>query len=199
LISIGLDWTLHEGTPYTVGTLAAACIAVSCALWLTRRRLKTATVQATKRQEELAGLSERLNTRQADSALFDELLADLPLFNVSFMKDFDFANSLNWELVEPIELFYHNWQDARHEFLDQEIEDKKRMLLKRAGEAVHSLAMNTSPQWHGRNAVASAAKLDMPGGYEQHEHEIDEMNNKADAFSRVHEDFIRTARRRLAK
>jgi hypothetical protein len=161
---------------------------------LERLRLELRDRQATVLVQQRA----RQETGKTDNALLAELMADLPTESIRFMKNFDFANSFSWEEVEPFSSFRHRWKDARHEFLDEVIEGKKHSLVERTSELVDAIALNTGIQWHGRHAVAEASKLDTPHGYREHAKEIKELNDRADAFVEAHEDFIRTARRRLA-
>jgi hypothetical protein len=174
------------------------CLGLLLLLWLSNQKLRMAADENQQQQALLEELREQQATKETDTALLKELMADLPAETIKFMRDFDFANSFEWSSVAPVSNFELTWRDARHEFLDREIEAKKRILVERGDAVVAALGHNTSVQWHGRSAVAEASKLDTPHGYREHVEEIKELNDKADAFVEAHEDFIRTARKRLA-
>jgi hypothetical protein len=197
-LSAGLEWMVGPGIAFSLGTLSLMCLALALLLSSSNQRLRMAAGENQQQQAMLEKLREQQATKETDRALLKELVTDLSAESIKFMKDFDFANSFEWSSVAPVSNFALMWKDARHEFLDEEIEAMKRVLVERAGAVADAIALNTSVQWHGRSAVAEASKLDTPHGYREHAEEIRELNERADAFIQAHEDFIRTARKRLA-
>lgn len=133
-----------------------------------------------------------------DINLFKELQKILPSDGpILFIREHDFGGSFDLEHVMPFKKFNYFWTTAEYEFIDQELEELKKNLLKASNAFSQSIAINTSPNKHGFQSV-------IPTGYDYSEEsekrirgEIDEMNQAADELFKAHQEIIRAGRKKL--
>jgi hypothetical protein len=137
--------------------------------------------------------------RTMDIRLFESLTELLPSNGpaLTLAKEHDFANSFRIASMEPITEFVHTWDNAEHEFLDAEIEIKKKALLGLASDFTLKVAEYTAP---GRNGMQTAipSDINVDFGFPEHvQKEIRHLNQAASGFHAAHQSFIRFARERL--
>jgi hypothetical protein len=144
-------------------------------------------------------LEERAGEAQADTRLFDQLLEVLPSNGaIQFLRHFDFANTFENKELAQLRDYFYDWQGPDKEFLDSELEQKRKDLTMAIGAFIKAITINTSLLRSGRYGVAEMLQLDTPKGYELHKEEVEELNDNADGVCEAYDKFIRAARKRLA-
>lgn len=113
-----------------------------------------------------------------------------------FLKEFDFAASFDRDALDPVLEFVHSFDDSTQEFIDRSIEKKRRKLHQAAKELAVSYAQRTFPMENrlDRSGVPHEWERTNP---ELREKAVAELNSRATALARTHDDFTRTAKRRL--
>lgn len=84
---------------------------------------------------------------QSDSDLFEEFKATLPSNgSISFIDEQNMAG-FSWprENLKQLKKFYHEWDDAEHEFLSNELESLRSKLHQLIGNYLDQIAVNTFP------------------------------------------------------
>ena len=137
------------------------------------------------------------NINKKDVELFEEFIA---LFSnndlIRFYKEYDFLGSFDKKFIDPLYEFIEFWDNAAHEFIDEELENEKNNLYKAAYELGTTIARNTVPNRHGFISV----KPDHLAGGPTPDWVINdakEINALAPRFVELHEAFIRLGRKKL--
>lgn len=149
-----------------------------------------------------AGRSSAETTRPADVRLWREFLDILSPDSdfIYLIRNHNFGLPFKWATVEPLESFVHGWDDAAHEFLDSEIEERRRQLHLVAYEFLAALGAQTFPldQRPDRQSVPGDWKRSPnPVMREQFKEFMNNLNAKAAAVWDSYESLVRTARGRL--
>lgn len=130
-----------------------------------------------------------------DINLLNKLLALLPSYDcMSFIRDYDFANSFHPNRIKNIEKFFEEWDNAECEFHDVNIENAKRELYSKANDFVMNIARYTALNDYGRLTAIPRhvdPEIDFPAWVRD---EISQINNSATELYRSHQDFIRVSR-----
>lgn len=157
---------------------------------------------ARKLEEHKAGVQAGIQEAQAekvtDRALFQEFLKTLPTegsiayIQHANMKGYSFA----WKALEQLQEFRLKWDNPEHEFLDPDLEEKRRHLLQDVNLYLQQLSLNTYPV----NNDASRAWV--PADWEDTQNErfsqiVDELHGSAERIVRRHSELVRCARSRL--
>lgn len=134
-----------------------------------------------------------------DIALFKKLQKALPSNgSITFIRDHDFGGSFNLEIVIPIKEFSYYWDNAEHEFVDEELEVLKKDLIKKASEFSLAIGKNTSPNSKGFQSVYPDTHLDPPEEFEKRiRSEIKEIHDAADELIKSHQKIMRVGRKKL--
>jgi len=84
-----------------------------------------------------------------DKALFQSFLSALPPNQTtSFFKEHDFGGSFPKPAVAPLYSFVSTWGSVDKEFLDEDLEKKKKALYSFASELANEIACRTVPLSH---------------------------------------------------
>ena len=147
-----------------------------------------------------ASPQERSSTH--DKALFQSFLSALPPNQTtSFFKEHDFGGSFSKSAVAPLHSFVSTWGSVDKEFLDEDLEKKKKALYSFASELSNEIAYRTFPLRSGDHFSVFS---DQQGatGQPRPESVIEDakvLNEKSALFVPMYEDFIRTCKVRLEK
>lgn len=131
-----------------------------------------------------------------DVALFKEFLVTLPNESfIEFLKQHDFLGEFELESVDPLRKFLHEWENADHEFQNEELEAERLRLLEAANDLSHKISKYTSLNMAGWQAV----RVDRLKGEEEHERRFEReaklINESADNFVEIHQGLVRAGRR----
>lgn len=137
-----------------------------------------------------------------DKELFQEFLDLLPPNQTTaFYKEHDFGGSFRRSAVQPLFAFAGIWRSVDKEFLDRDLEEKRRSLHKFASELVDEIAARTVPLRNSDLASVFSDQQRMTG--EPRPPSVIEdakvLNEKSSLFVPMYEDFVRTCRAKLAK
>jgi len=147
--------------------------------------LSDATEQASSTRKEL------------DQQLFKSFLEVLPSNgSIRFIKEANMAGfSFSLENLNQLYTFLHEWTDAKHEFIDQDLELKRKELLSLIDKYTDSIALNTYPTHRSKfNTVPPEWEEEDP---ERFWHVVDELHDLARKIVRAHQDLVRLGRLRL--
>lgn len=134
-----------------------------------------------------------------DHQLFQAFLELLP-------SDGDIEFIARWSLSQPFALdrlanlrrFAEKWGLPEYQFHDKKLEGRRKELLNLTRKFLESAAINTfrdpEPNPHDWYRIPDDWEITQPERYKQAKNELD---NLADQVFEAHQDFIRTARRRL--
>ncbi len=132
----------------------------------------------------------------SDRDLFEDFQRTLPYEgSIGFVDRTNMAGfAFDPERLIDLERFAHEWGDAAHEFLDSDIESKRRYLHTLARSYLIYLSVNTWPTHNGRQIVPPEWEETDPDRF----HEVvGRLHALAGGIVAGHQDLIRTARRRL--
>jgi len=134
-----------------------------------------------------------------DIALFKKLLKDLPSNGpIAFIRDNDFGGSFNLKSVMPIKEFSYYWDNAEHEFIDEELEILRKNLIGKASEFSLAIGKNTSPNSKGFQSVYPDTHLDSPKEFQTRiRNEIKEIHDAADELIKAHQAIVRVGKNKL--
>lgn len=135
-------------------------------------------------------------------SLFDKntLTELLSIFNpafISFYANHDFNGAFRNEFWSPLSEFCDTWNDVTHEFIDREMESKKKQLYNASLKIATVISRNTVSR-QGIRSVYPMDKLYTEQARIRFQAEAKEINDECDAFVAESEAFVRYARERLA-
>jgi len=132
-----------------------------------------------------------------DVRLFRKLLASLPSFPViEFFKNHDFGGSFSREQIDPLYSFLQEWDNPEHEFVDAELEQKRKDFFAAAQLLGRTVAKNSAPNRTGLLSV-------LPDEFRARERpdwvqrDAKEINDAANRFVELHAALVREGRKRL--
>lgn len=133
----------------------------------------------------------------ADKDLFEAFKSTLPSKgSISFIDEQNMAG-FSWprKNLEQLEKFYHEWDDAEHEFLSNELESLRLKLHQLIGDYLGQIAVNTFPTNNpDRQTVPSEWELENPKRFFD---VVNSLHETAGEIVKTHQDLIRTGRKRL--
>lgn len=133
-----------------------------------------------------------------DKDLFRQFLAVLPSAgSIEFIRVNNFAGfSFDRRRLEQIEDFVHTWDNVEHEFLDPDLESKRKELLAEAGRFLGQIAVNTFPMPKdvNRSSVPEDWETDQP---ERFTKVVETIHGLAAKTVSIHTDLVRLGRERL--
>lgn len=134
-----------------------------------------------------------------DKNLLRELLVIFSGDTIEFYSQHDFNGSFSDSYWKPISRFCDVWGNVEHEFVDNELEARRKKLYEVTFELASLIAKYTVPIGHGTVSV----KPNMAGLTEEHmkmyRTEAKEINEQCDPFVTESESFVRYAKKRLAQ
>lgn len=140
---------------------------------------------------------QKSNPNKKDLQLFEKfasLFSDNDI--IRFYKEHDFLASFDKKFLEPLNSFIENWDNAAHEFIDNDLEREKKKLYEAAYSLGSKIAVNTVPI---HNDYISVKPDHLPAGPTPDWviRDAKEINDLVPSFVECHENFIRLGRRRL--
>lgn len=133
----------------------------------------------------------------ADRYLFEEFKTTLPSKgSIRFIDEQNMAGfSWSKENLKQLEKFYHEWDDAEHEFLSNELESIRGKLHKLIGIYLEEISKNTFPVNNSdRITVPPEWELEYPKRFFE---VVNSLHDTAGKIVELHQDLIRTGRKRL--
>jgi len=136
--------------------------------------------------------------READQRLFQCFLQVLPSSgSIRFINEANMAGfSFPLERLDQLHEFLYEWSDAEHEFIDSDLESKRKELLSLVDKYTNSIGLNTYPTHRsGFNTVPPEWEEDHP---ERFWHIVDELHGLAGKIVKTHQELVRLGRMRLS-
>lgn len=137
-----------------------------------------------------------------DKALFQSFLSALPPNQTTrFFKEHDFGGSFPKSEVAPLYSFVSTWDSVDKEFLDEDLEKKKKALYSFASELSNEIAGRTVPLRSG-DLVSVFSDQQRATGQPRPASVIEDakvLNEKSSLFVPMYEEFIRICKVKLAK
>ncbi len=133
---------------------------------------------------------------EQDRELFKEFLGVLPSSgSIKFIERKNMAGfSFDSERLNDLHEFYYNWNDAEHEFLDEQLESKRERLHDLIGDYTSLIGNKTFPTDDGRHTVPPEWEREQP---ERFAKAVNELHEKAENVVEAHQNLVRTGRRKL--
>ena len=139
-----------------------------------------------------------VDRQAADKDLFRRFLATLPSSgSIAFLRDNNFAGfSFRRSRLKDLDAFYHDWDDAEHEFLDNELEEKRKHLHSLISEFTGYLALNTWPLDTDANSswVPPDWEHEQPDRFRE---TVDRIHSLAQRIVDAHSSLVRMGREKL--
>ena len=187
-----MDWV---GTVWA--KLGGGAVLLAGIIWLVRKVLSVYIEAAVKQRMETKSRSAADETA-VDKALFEKFLETLPSDgSIAFIDEHNMAGfSFDNSRLEQLERFRYGWDDPEHEFLDLELEEKRRRLLELSKKYLGFVAFETFPV-EGRSD-----RQGVPADWETAQPErfrtvVDTLHELAGQVVAAHADLVRTARAKL--
>jgi hypothetical protein len=134
--------------------------------------------------------------KNADRKLFDAFLSTLPSQGfISFIKTLDIGEHFQSCELDQLKSFCHGWNDPEHEFLDHQLEAKRKRLHELADAyriAINLQTFTSRPD--GYIGIPREWGHDKPAEYQAI---IRELHELADQVVNAHADLVRTGRAKL--
>lgn len=136
--------------------------------------------------------------RDTDSKLFERLKETLPSKgSISFIDEQNMAG-FSWPLskLDQLKNFYHEWGDAEHEFIDQDMEALRSKLHKLTDDYLGQIAANTFPANNPeRQTVPSEWEEKNPKHFFE---VVDKLHETAGEIVKAHQELIRLGRQKFS-
>lgn len=144
--------------------------------------------------EEIKDLQKSENP---DRELLHKLLEVLPYEgSISYIDCTDISDiHFDPEKHNDLRNFYYHWDDASHEFLDKNIEKRRKVLWDLIEQYIMSLGTNTVPTDDGLQAVPPEWKTEHPERYKE---VVDNFHSLAGQIVLSHQEMIRYAKKKLS-
>ena len=140
---------------------------------------------------------QKSNPNKKDLQLFEKfasLFSDNDI--IRFYKEHDFLASFDKKFLEPLNSFIENWDNAAHEFIDNDLEREKKKLYEAAYSLGSKIAVNTVPI---HNDYISVKPDHLPAGPTPDWviRDAKEINDLVPSFVECHENFIRLKEKQI--
>lgn len=161
-----------------------------------KAELEQKTAAALRTME--AHFQEAVDKKAFDKDLFRQFLAVLPSSgSIEFIRGNNFAGfSFDRRQLGQLEDFAYGWDNVEHEFLDPELEAKRKELLAETGHFLREIAINTFPMPKDvhRSSVPEEWERDQPKRFEE---VVNKIHGLAATVVSIHADLVRLGRERL--
>ena len=143
--------------------------------------------------EEIKDLQKGEST---DRALLHKFLDVLPYEgSISFVDCTDMSGiHFDPEKHNDLRNFYYHWDDASHEFIDKNIEKRRKVLWDLIEKYIMALGTNTVSTDDGLQTVPPEWKTEQP---ERFKEVVDDFHNLAGQIVIAHQEMIRYAKKKL--
>jgi hypothetical protein len=143
-------------------------------------------------------VEERISSAHTvDRELFQRLRQDLPSDgSIAFIDTNNFAGfSFDLSRLNDLDTFIHAWDNAEHEFLNKELEQKRKQLMKLVKEYLITIALETFPtHTPGWNTVPDEWEIEQPDRFNA---TVTKLHNLAGQIVNLHQNLFRTARNKF--
>ena len=141
-------------------------------------------------------------SRDADEILYWRFLELLPTAKgvLVFLKELGISLRFREENLRPLDEFLDTWDDAEHEFLDAEIEQKRKSLLATCKVFCSWISQNTADAEGcnpGLHEIIPYCCDEWKPGYQECIRKMEEVQKLSEKLREAHQELVRTARRRL--
>lgn len=132
-------------------------------------------------------------TISADMSLYTAFITVLPSSgSISFIDTCNMAGySFDWKRLRDLEVFYHEWNDAEHEFHNRELESLRKQLHELVVSYLDYLGMNSFPTEAGFQTIPPEWEETQPDRFWQ---TVKTVHDYAGQIVARHQEFIRRAR-----
>lgn len=138
---------------------------------------------------------------EVDKNLFLQFLKEFPSDSntVIFLKEHDFNNSYLINNFQLLEIFVQSWNNAQREFIDKELESKRSELWAKCHAFEMQLIENSHPVNTGLlSCIPENYRNEWTDKSESVKQVINELNRMATECYKLHQDFVRLGRVKLA-
>lgn len=192
---------LNSGVPITLAELESG----SADYWLGFGLILLALIHnVTNRYFIYKETAERVNESDAlndvDRELFLRFRREFPSDSRSVMlfKEHDFGNSYHDNNTDELDNFVNNWNTAEREFLNKDLESKRKELWDKCHEFVYALAQGSYYLNGGQllSCIPDAHRgaWDWPDHVEE---KVNKLNTMGTECFELHRDFVLSGRRKL--
>lgn len=208
-VTIAPATTRAAAVAYAVGG-AAAGLFLSAALMALALVLKAPYWQRDEARNERNVLQKQLDGRipesaiRRDATLFVQFLEYLPSDRgaIPYLKDHDFAARFFYRYIDPLRDFALGWNNAEHEFLTPQVEEKRKILLERIDHFYGLVAAHTFTVEHEKGLEREEKRGEVPRELEEKDTAkynsiVNALNDAADQLAEAHQDLVREGRHRL--
>jgi hypothetical protein len=135
----------------------------------------------------------------ADKTMFQRFLETLPSSgSIAFIDVNNFAGSFDWHYLDQLRTFDHEWSDAEHEFLDTQMEAKRKELKTLVEGYLGFLGTNT---WRLKDQ-SSWGFASVPQEWEEEQPErfhevVNSLHKQGEKIVSVHRELVRLGRQHL--
>ena len=133
----------------------------------------------------------------ADRELLKKFMETLPSTkgSIPFIKEHNMAGwSFEWAKLSNLVKFVEEWDNAEHEFHDEELEELRKKLLSLSRDYLNELSVNTWLTSPGRVAVPAEWEIEQP---ERFREVVSKLHQFAEDIWNLHQTLIRIGRRKL--
>ncbi|WP_299017467.1 hypothetical protein [uncultured Photobacterium sp.] len=192
---------LNSGVPFTFAelesttadyTLGFALIALSLLHNIVNKYFiyKTGDLAAVETKE----------LQDADKVQFEKFLTEIPSdgLSIELLKEHDFGGSYHSQSIEQLKSFVEYGANPEKEFLDPELEKKRKFLWKKCHAFFYKLAQNSYSLGAGPVYSCIPDPYREAGNRPKHvEKQINELNDMATECFQLHKEFVLLVRRKL--
>ena len=139
-----------------------------------------------------------VDQRAVDKVLFQQFLNLVPSNrSIHFVHTHNFAGfSFRQDCLKDLDEFYREWNDPEHEFLDAELEDKRRLFYESVDKFLNSVWSNT---WaietnNERASVPAEWEIEHPDRFDQ---VVKTIHDNAHEVVQTHGELLRMGRVKL--
>jgi hypothetical protein len=139
-------------------------------------------------------------TRQTDARLLARFLDLLPSNSepIYMMRSHDFAARWFRKDLEPLRIFATEWDNTEHEFIDPELEQKRKELLKAVDNFWGLYAVQTFVVRHDPTRSEVPRELETED-YAKFQNVVASLNKAAYQIFVLHQDLVRVARSKVGE
>ncbi len=139
---------------------------------------------------------EQTRIQHPDIQLFRKFLAALPSDgDMYYVSHEDMGGPIDMDQLNQLRRFKYDWNNAEHEFIDRDLESKRKILRNLIEEFYSYLGQTT---WQVKDTrfqrVPQEWQYEQPERFRQ---AVDRLNSHADEIFHLHQDLVRTGKKKL--
>ncbi|PBP65566.1 hypothetical protein CCL19_15360 [Pseudomonas syringae] len=153
------------------------------------------------KEKQLSFSAERERGNGHDKKLFDEFLREFPSGSdsVIMLRKHDFANSFNIDMLGHLDRFVENWDKVEREFINPDLEGKRKELWANCMEFNHKLSLGA---WDLNGGPVFTCIPDAYRGSDDWPKHVDDkiadLNARSNKCYELYADFVRMGRHTLS-